>query len=170
MAEQNIKIVSSSHLVSERAGELSEFEFGLTVLHNAFNRWMVRCMSAAGEKEMTSLEVQLIHHVTHRTTAKKLSDICFVLNIEDTHIASYALKKLVKMGYLSSEKIGKEVYFSATEAGVALCQRYREVRERCLIEILLETGISNEDIGRTAQLLRMLAGVYDQAARAGASL
>ncbi len=49
MAEQNIKIVSSSHLVSERAGELSEFEFGLTVLHNAFNRWMVRCMSAAGE-------------------------------------------------------------------------------------------------------------------------
>ena len=93
-----------------------------------------------------------------------------MLNIEDTHIASYALKKLVKMGYLSSEKIGKEVYFSATEAGVALCQRYREVRERCLIEILLETGISNEDIGRTAQLLRMLAGVYDQAARAGASL
>lgn len=74
------------------------------------------------------------------------------------------------MGYLSSEKIGKEVYFSATDIGVALCQRYREVRERCLIEILLETGISNEDIGSTAQLLRMLAGVYDQAARAGASL
>ena len=170
MPDQSIKIVSSSHLVSERAGELSEFEFGLTVLNNAFNRWMVRCMSAAGEKEMTSLEVQLIHHVTHRKTAKKLADICFVLNIEDTHIASYALKKLVKMGYLASEKIGKEVYFSATENGIALCERYREVRERCLIEILLETGISNEDIGNTAQLLRMLAGVYDQAARAGASL
>ncbi len=170
MSDHPIKIVSSSHLVSERAGELSEFEFGLTVLNNAFNRWMVRCMSAAGEKEMTSLEVQLIHHVTHRKTAKKLADICFVLNIEDTHIASYALKKLVKMGYLASEKIGKEVYFSATEHGAALCERYREVRERCLIEILLETGISNEDIGNTAQLLRMLAGVYDQAARAGASL
>ena len=36
-------IVSSSHLVSPRSVELSEFEFGLIVAWNAFSRWAVRC-------------------------------------------------------------------------------------------------------------------------------
>ncbi|WP_137937130.1 winged helix DNA-binding protein [Chitinivorax sp. B] len=167
---QHMNIVSSSHLVSERSAELSEFEFGLIVVHNAFSRWMVRCMSAAGEKNLTATEVSLIHHVNHRGRKKKLADICFVLNIEDTHVVSYALKKLVKLGYVTNEKIGKEVFFSTSETGAALCERYRQVREQCLIEALVESGIPNEEIGRTAQLLRVLSGLYDQAARAGASL
>ncbi|MDC0612516.1 winged helix DNA-binding protein [Vibrio sp.] len=170
MTDQITKIVSASHLVSERSAELSEFEFGVTILSNAFDRWMVRCMRAAGVKDMTSLEIQILHHVAHRSTKKRLSDICFVLNIEDTHIVSYALKKLLKLGLVDSEKSGKEVLFKSTKDGINLCKKYREVREQCLIEILVETGIKNESIGDTAQLLRMLAGVYDQAARASASL
>ncbi|MBI3145029.1 MAG: winged helix DNA-binding protein [Pseudogulbenkiania sp.] len=166
----HLNIVSSSLLVSERSVELSEFEFGLIVVNNAFNRWMVRCMAAAGEKDMTALEVSLIHHVNHRGRKKKLADICFVLNIEDTHVVSYALKKLVRMGYVESEKIGKEVFFSTTADGMALCERYREVREQCLINALVESGTPNAEIGETAELLRVLSGLYDQASRAGASL
>ena len=41
-------IVSSAHLVSEKSAELSEFEFGLMIASEAFNRWVVRCMGAAG--------------------------------------------------------------------------------------------------------------------------
>ena len=41
-------IVSSSHLVSAKSVELSELEFGLIVAWNAFSRWAVRCMAAAG--------------------------------------------------------------------------------------------------------------------------
>lgn len=168
--KKTLKIVSSAHLVSEHSAELSEFEFGLTVAKNAFDRWMVRCMAAAGEKSLTALEVALIHHVNHREREKKLADICFVLNIEDTHVVSYALKKLVKMGYVSSRKDGKEVVFGTTASGADLCQRYRDVREQCLISMLQDTGISNDEIGNMAQLLRMLSGLYDQASRAGASL
>ena len=71
---------------------------------------------------------------------------------------------------LASEKVGKEVLFFTTPAGMTLCERYREVRERCLIGALVESGTANADIGDTAQLLRVLSGLYDQAARAGASL
>ena len=39
-----------------------------------------------------------------------------------------------------------------------------------LIGALVESGASNAEIGNTAQLLRVLSGLYDQAARAGASL
>ena len=170
MSRQPTKIVSSEHLVSEASAELSELEYGLIMASNAFNRWMVRCMSAAGEKDMTAIEVSLLHHVSHRERRKKLADICFVLNIEDTHVATYALKKLVARGYVKSEKTGKEVFFSATESGRALCMKYREVRESCLIATLKESGLTNEQIGEAAQLMRNASGLYDTAARAAASL
>jgi len=164
------KIVSSNHLVSERSAELSELEYALIMAGNAFNRWMMRCMMAAGAKDMTAIEVSLLHHVNHRERKKKLADICFVLNIEDTHVVTYALKKLVKAGYVKSEKAGKELLFSTTEEGQQLCMRYKEVRERCLIEVQVDSGIQNQAIGEAAQLLRSASGLYDTAARAAASL
>ena len=55
-------IVSSAHLVSEDAAELSEFEFGLNMAVNAYHRWIVRCMAAAGQDENElSNRVILIH-------------------------------------------------------------------------------------------------------------
>jgi predicted MarR family transcription regulator len=170
MTRSSTKIVSSEHLVSPVSAELSEFEYGLIMVHNAFNRWMVRCMAAAGEKDMTAIEVSLLHHVSHRDRKKKLADVCFVLNIEDTHVAAYALKKLHHRGYITSEKIGKEVFFSSTAAGRALCMKYREIRESCLMSILADSGLTNEQIGAAAQLLRNASGLYDSAARAAASL
>ena len=41
------RIVSSSHLVSEKAAELSEVEYGLIVGWNAFGKWMVKAMTTA---------------------------------------------------------------------------------------------------------------------------
>lgn len=170
MTHHPTNIVSSEHLVSDSSVELSELEYGLIMAGNAFNRWMVRCMSAAGANDMTAVEVSLLHHVSHRERKKKLADICFVLNIEDTHVATYALKKLIARGYVESEKIGKEVFFSVTPAGRDLCLKYREVREHCLIETLKDSGVTNEQIGEAAQLLRHASGLYDTAARAAASL
>ncbi|KHJ64246.1 MarR family transcriptional regulator [Burkholderia glumae] len=164
------KIVSSEHLVSETSAELSELEYGLITASNAFNRWMVRCMAAAGAKDMTAIEVSLLHHVGHRDRKKKLADICFVLNIEDTHVATYALRKLAARGYVAGEKSGKEVLFSVTPEGRVLCEKYREVREHCLIETLRDSGLTNAQIGEAAQLLRHASGLYDTAARAAASL
>ncbi|EOV8838053.1 winged helix DNA-binding protein [Cronobacter dublinensis] len=164
------RIVSSRHLVSERCAELSELEYALIMTSNAFNKWMVRCMTAAGEPDMGAFDVSLLHHVNHRNRKKKLADICFVLNVEDTHIVTYALKKLVKAGYVTSEKVGKELYFTTTEEGKALCMKYRDVREACLIAIQVESGIPGAAIGETAQLLRTIASLYDTAARAAASL
>jgi predicted MarR family transcription regulator len=161
-------IVSSSHLVSPRSAELSEFEFGLIVASNAFSRWVVRCMAAAGCPDLTSTDVLLLHHINHRARNKKLADICFVLNYEDTHVVAYSLKKLVSAGLAQTEKIGKEVFYSPTPEGEASVEKYREVREQCLIGNL-DTD-RNHDIGELARLLRTMSGLYDQAARAASSL
>ena len=161
-------IVSSSHLVSPKSVELSELEFGLIVSWNAFSRWAVRCMSAAGCPDLTITDVLVLHHICHRARNKKLGDICFVLNVEDTHVVGYSLKKLVGAGLAHADKVGKEVFYQPTPAGDAAVARYREVQEECLI-VNLDTE-RNADIGESARLLRTMSGVYDQAARAATSL
>jgi len=161
-------IVSSSHLVSPRSVELSEFEFGLIVAWNAFSRWAVRCMAAAGCPDLTITDVLLVHNLCHRAKGKKLADIGFMLNYEDTHVVAYSLKKLVSLGFARTEKIGKEVFYSPTPQGEAMVQQYRAVREDCLVSSL-DTEL-NADIGELARLLRTMSGMYDQAARAATSL
>ena len=161
-------IVSSSHLVSPRSVELSELEYGLIVAWNAFARWAVRCMAAAGVSDLTITDVLVLHHICHRARNKKLGDICFVLNVEDAHVVAYSLKKLVAAGLAQTERGGKEVFYSPTAAGEAAVQKYRAVRETCLVDNL-DTR-QNPGIGELARLLRTMSGLYDQAARAATSL
>ena len=121
------RIVSAEHLVSEKCPELSELEFGLIIASHAFGRWMTRCMAGAGVKDMTETEILVVHHVNHRDREKKLADICFVLNIEDTHVVSYALKKLANLGLVSGERRGKEVFCRPRKQGA----RFASATGRC---------------------------------------
>ncbi|MBE9552160.1 MAG: winged helix DNA-binding protein [Proteobacteria bacterium] len=165
------KIVSSAHLADGGAPALSEFEYGLFISGNAFDRWIVRCMSGAGYPDFSPLEVMVVHTVNHRARDKRLADICFVLNIEDTHLVNYALKKLVKAGLVEAEKRGKETAYRTTKQGAEACARYRTVRELCLVETVKALGNFDEDeIAAVARFLRALSGLYDQAARAATSL
>jgi len=169
------RIVGSSHLVAEEAAELSELEFGLITAGNAFNRWIVRCMAAAGWPELSATDVLVLHSVNHRERAKRQGDICFVLNIEDTHTVTYALKKLQRLGLVEGERQGKETFWRASAEGLKACQRYRELRETCLLEVFQafaggRRGAISEEVGEAAELLRAFSGLYDQAARAAASL
>ena len=163
-------IVSSAHLVSPRSAELSEFEFGLIVAGNSFHRWVVHCMSAAGLKDLMPLDVLVLHHVTHRARNKRLADLCFIMSVEDTHLINYSLKKLQNLGVVVSSKSGKDVTYACTDLGLDYVNRYREIRESCLINALNADDGLNRDIGELARLLRLLSGIYDQAARSAASL
>jgi predicted MarR family transcription regulator len=163
-------IVSSSHLASGASPALSEFEFGLILVGHAFDRWMVRCMAAAGVKDLSPLDVLVLHTVNHRGRAKKLADICLVLNVEDTHTVNYALKKLERLKLLKAGKTGKEKTVAITEAGEKACLAYREVREALLVRSIRALGMDEKVLQEVAQRMRALSGHYDQAARAAASL
>lgn len=164
------KIVSSRHLADGEGWEASEFEFGLIIAFNAFSRWMVKCMAATGQTEMSPLEILVLHNVNHRGRDKRLSDICFLLNIDDTHTVNYALRKLSKAELIASEKRGKEVFYSTSATGAALCDAYRTVREQCLIEGLGRMDLSGDALSALGANLRTLSGQYDQASRAASSL
>jgi predicted MarR family transcription regulator len=174
-ASENLKrsgkgplLVASSELVVEGNESSSEFEFGLIVTWNAFSRWVSRGMAAAGGAELSLVESILLTHVCHRGREKKLADICFTLNIADTHVVSYGLRKLVSLDLIDAKKVGKEVFYSATKKGEALVQRYKEIRQTCLIPSL--DGEIGDRLEKSAEVLRQMSGNYDQAARSAASL
>jgi len=161
-------VVSSAHLAAGRFPSLSELEYGLIVSGNAFNRWCVRAMAAAGYPDLSPLEVLVLHTVHHRDRPKTLADICLVQHVEDTHTVNYAVGKLAKAGLVTIGRQGKEKTVVATETGQAACLRYAEIREKLLLSAMEDLGIAGEDLSRMASMLRLLSGQYDQAARAAA--
>jgi predicted MarR family transcription regulator len=163
-------IVSSGHLASGALPALSEFEFGMIMLNHAFQRWMVRCMAAAGVPDLSPFDVLVLHNVNHRAKPKRLADICLVLNVEDTHVVNYSLKKLEKLKLVKGARAGKEKVVSATAAGQQACERYKAVREALLVPSVLGAGVDPKRVSALAAELRTLSGHYDQAARAAASL
>jgi len=164
------RIVSSRHLAEGPGWETSEFEFGLIVAYNAFNRWIQKCMAAAGMPELGSLEILVLHHTNHRNRDKRIADIGFQLNIEDNHTIGYALRKLIKLELITTEKRGKEVFYGTSDSGRKLCEMYRVVRKECFINGIPQTGITGEEFSNIATSLRALSGQYDQASRAATSL
>ncbi|WP_417669953.1 winged helix DNA-binding protein [Roseibium sp.] len=163
-------VVSAAHLASGAMPALSEIEFAVTMMVNAYHRWMARCMAASGIEGLSALDVQVLHSVNHRGRAKTLADICLVLNIEDTHTVTYAMKKLEKAGLIASGRRGKEKTAEITKPGEAACLEYRRLREALLVEPMKALGLDENELSKLAATLRLVSGNYDQAARAAAAM
>lgn len=167
-ASRKPPVVSSAHLAQGGSQALSELEFSLTLSATAFQRWIVRCAAAAGA-QLSPLEILILHTVRHRDRPKRFTDIMLVLHIEDAHLANYAVRKLQAAGLVRAERVGKEKLVEATDAGVAFCDAYKVVREQLLVDAVSMTGVDEDRLSQAATLLRALAGVYNEAARAAAT-
>ncbi|HXE95032.1 MAG TPA: winged helix DNA-binding protein [Dongiaceae bacterium] len=167
-SEDDLRIVTSAHLATSYP-EASEFEFGLIIAYHSFERWMIRCMNAAGSKDMAPIDILILHHINHRGKQKRLADICFILNIEDTHLATYSIKKLVTADLVNGTKKGKEMYYSTTPKGSDLCSRYKSVRDTCLIGSFTKSEDEAKTLASIAKFLRNTSGSFDQASRAASS-
>lgn len=162
-------IVSASHLADGGIPAMSEMEFALVILSNAYQRWITRCTAAAGGEGLSAIEVQILHAVNHRERDKSQSELCMMFNIEDTHVVAYALKKLEALGLVQPGRRGKEKTARITKEGADLCLRYRALREKLLIESVASLGLDEARVSEIAALMRVMSGQYDQASRAAAS-
>jgi len=149
---------------------MSEVEYGLILASHAFSRWMVRCMAAAGLPGLSPIEVLILHSIRHRDREKKLADICLVLDIEDTHIATYAIRKLENAGLLTTGKAAKEKTVQITAKGADACARYAQIRERLLVVSTANARPSEETLSEVAALLRFMSGAFNQATRSAITL
>jgi len=49
----------------------------------------------AGNTDLTPLEILMLHNAIHRGRDKRMTDMCFLLNVEGTHTVNDALRKLM---------------------------------------------------------------------------
>ena len=163
-------IVSSAHLAAGGSPALSETEFGLILAIQAFERWIVRCMAASGMPNLAPLEVLILHIVRHRDRPKSHADISLILDIEEPHIISYAVKKLQAAGLIATHRDKKERMVKATQRGVEMCTRYATIREQLLVKPLRSSGPPEDVLSDVGEVLRALSGYYNQAARSAATI
>ena len=163
-------VVSSAHLAAGESPALSELEFGLILAVRAFDRWIVRCMAASGVPNLSSIEVLILHIVRHRDRPKRFADIALILDIEEMHVVTYALRKLESAGLISTRREGKEKLVRATALGMDICTRYAAVREQLLVKPLRSSGPSEAVLSDVGETLRTVSGHYNQAARSAATV
>ena len=150
---------------SEVSRQLSALEFAIINLMYGYQRWVEICMEAVPLRGLAALDILVLHAVNHRAHRRRLAEICMVLNIGDSHLVSYALKKLVAAALVVVEQHGRERLYASTPAGDAACLAYRKVRERHLVPGLAVVSESRGNLAREAVFLRTLSGIYDQAGR-----
>lgn len=149
------------------SGELSELEFAIINLSYGFARWVETCMAASGTRGLSATDILVLHAVNHRARGRRLAEICMVLNIDDTHLVAYALKKLVAAGLAVVRRIGRESHYESTLKGDEVCLAYRSIREEFLVTSVrwLTDGRPLSMLPETTLLLRTLTALYDQAGR-----
>ncbi|MBL8697062.1 MAG: winged helix DNA-binding protein [Alphaproteobacteria bacterium] len=145
--------------------QLSDFEFTLIILTFGFSRWVEKCMEAAGVRGLSAQDILVLHSVNHRARDRRVSDICMVLNIDDPHLVTYALKKLQAADLVETTAIGRERHYRTTAAGDAACLAYRHVREEFLVPSLSWIAEGRDVVPDVAAFLRTMTALYDQAGR-----
>jgi len=147
---------------------LSELELTLTVLWNSVRRWLGQRSKARPTSGLADLDVFLLHLLVYRNKQLRATDLAFALSIDDMHVVSYSLKKLARLGMITSARIGKEVFYEPTQSGR---QHYLDFLEdrRQYLEPAMALIAHEHDLRSLTTLLRALSGVYEQAARSAAS-
>jgi predicted MarR family transcription regulator len=151
---------------SSNGSPLTAFEFELAAINSSLSRWVVNCVAAAGYRDLSILDATVLQNVDTRARGKSIAEVCFIMNIEENHVVSYSIKKLVNMSLLEATKRRKDVVFSTTAAGHALCSKYWQARDRIFLPLVDHKRYVDEEFHRLAQILKRLTGLYDQAARA----
>jgi predicted MarR family transcription regulator len=145
--------------------DLSDMEFAFFTLMYGFQTWVETCMNAADVRGLKSTDILVLHAVNHRARGRRQSEICMVLNIEDTHLVAYALKKLMAADLVRAIADGRERHYETTAKGEAACLAYRRIREEFLVPNLSWVASRDGILRETAGFLKTMTAVYSQAGR-----
>jgi predicted MarR family transcription regulator len=137
-------------------------------LWNCVRRWLSQRSNSQTVNGLSDLDVFLMHLLVYRNKPLRGIDLAFALSIDDMHLVSYSLKKLARVGLISSRKIGKEVFYVATEKGQEHYFDFVNDRKKYL-EPAMKFLSKDFDLEALTGFLRTLSSVYEQAARSAAS-
>jgi predicted MarR family transcription regulator len=166
--EQPAQQPGSWHLArSETERRLSDFEFGLERLAQAYYRWKAACLSAVCDVPLTGDDVAVLNVVRMGDEPKRLSEIGQLLNRVDVPNLQYATRKLTRAGLIETEggSSRKETRYRVTLTGHTVTEAYAALRAATLPPMIdaLEGWTAKSEATRAQ--LDLISGLYAQAAQ-----
>jgi predicted MarR family transcription regulator len=158
----------SWHLArTETERRLSEFEFGLERLAQAYYRWKAACLAAVCDVPLTGDDVAVLNVVRMGDEPKRLSEIGQLLNRVDVPNLQYAMRKLVRASLIETEGSSsrKETRYRATRTGRSVTEAYAALRATTLPPMLeaLDGWAAKSEM--TSGHLDLISSLYAQAAQ-----
>ena len=166
--DQSKKTVLDKHwhlATDDHEIELTELEFALLRVSEAFSRWESDCMACCHSQVFSGADTAVLHVVRMHDRSKSISEIGRLLNRDDMSNLQYGVRKLAKAGLIEKTKITdnkKGVTYQVTQSGRDATDNYGAFRRELLLSL---TGLisEKEDLTAVARVLNLLAGMYDQA-------
>jgi predicted MarR family transcription regulator len=153
---------------TETERQLSDFEFRLERLAQAYYRWKAACLAAVCDVPLTGDDVAVLNVVRMGDEPKRLSEIGQLLNRVDVPNLQYATRKLVRAGLIETEGSSsrKETRYRTTATGHSVTEAYAALRAATLPPMLetLEGWTAKSETAGTH--LDVISGLYAQAAQA----
>ena len=154
------------HLASDPAlAALTRLELGVMRMLEAFGSWIVEVHKQAKGPPLSYQDIALLHAVRLRGGTPTLSEMLIFQHRQDLSSLQYGFKKLEAQGLLTKVKTHskREIAHKITEKGLAITDRYAELRERTLTKLLADIGGAEETMRGASALLERMVGLYDQA-------
>jgi predicted MarR family transcription regulator len=147
---------------TETERRLSDFEFGLERLAQAYYRWKAACLSAVCDVPLTGDDVAVLNVVRMGDEPKRLSEVGLLLNRVDVPNLQYAIRKLVRAGLIETDggSSRKETRYRATATGRSVTEAYAALRAATMPPMLeaLEDWAPKSEATRI--YLDLMAGLY----------
>ena len=152
---------------TETERRLSDFEFGLERLAQAYYRWKAACLAAVCDVPLTGDDVAVLNVVRMGDEPKRLSEIAQLLNRVDVPNLQYATRKLVRTGLIETEGSSsrKETRYRATATGRSVTEAYAALRAATLPPMLEALDGWAAKSETTSVHLDLISSLYAQAAQ-----
>jgi predicted MarR family transcription regulator len=152
---------------TETEKRLSDFEFRLERLAQAYYRWKAACLAAVCDVPLTGDDVAVLNVVRMGDEPKRLSEVGQLLNRVDVPNLQYATRKLVRAGLIETEGSSsrKETRYRATVKGRAVTEAYAALRGTTMPPMLDALDGWAANLETTSVQMDLLASLYGQAAQ-----
>jgi predicted MarR family transcription regulator len=152
---------------TETERQLTDFEFRLERLAQAYYRWKAACLAAVCDVPLTGDDVAVLNVVRMGDEPKRLSEVAQLLNRVDVPNLQYATRKLVRAGLIETDgnSSRKETRYRATTTGRSVTEAYAALRAATLppmLEALDGWAAKSETAGAH---LDSVSSLYAQAAQ-----
>jgi predicted MarR family transcription regulator len=160
------KLSATGHLsTTQPEARLTELEFGLEHLLQAYYRWKALCFRAVSEVALSGEDVAVLNTIRMGDDPKQLSEIARLLNRTDVANLQYALRKLAKAGLIDNagSPSRRETRYRVTAAGRDATDAYSRMRLEILMPLLDGSNGGALDSAGLGRALGALARHYEEA-------